>query len=367
MVDMSPRSFIPVSLGIFVVFVGGAWLYLSATEKSTLHPSPVGRLDVLDDPGFVHLAERTLPAKRELRMQAAPPDARTPAQSRSTKLTPRPRGPALGQIIDQVARRLDEASVELRHDADASFVSLYSKGALAAREGDFNTAIEHFDDALKRNPTGHAALAAKADVLVAQGRFLEARDAYEQVLKANANDPEVRYNYAVVLYRLSDFQESAHQLRQVIRRNPGHANAHYNLASLAQREGRIDEARASWEAFTRLRPNVASAWFNLGVTYVDFDLPLEAACAFEAVTTITPDDADAFLNLGIARAVAGDYRAALDALRIANELSPCDETLLRYLATLHDILADQGSPDAPRHRQIAATLQEQVDSQAVAP
>lgn len=367
MVDMSPRSFIPISLGIFVVFVGGAWLYLSATEKSALHPSPVGRLDVLDDPGFVHLAERTLPAKRELRMQAAPLDARTPAQNRSTKRTPRPRGPALGQIIDQVALKLDEASVELRHDADASFVSLYSKGTLAARDGDFNAAIDHFDNALKRNPTGYAALAAKADVLVAQGMFLEARDAYEQVLKADYNDPEVRYNYAVVLYRLSDFQESAHQLRQVIRRDPDHANAHYNLASLAQREGRIDEARASWEAFTRLRPNVASAWFNLGVTYVDYDLPLEAACAFQAVTTITPDDADAFLNLGIARAVAGDYRAALDAIRIANELSPCDETLLRYLATLHDILADQGSPDAPSHRQIAAMLQEQVDSQAPTP
>ena len=364
---MSPRSFIPISLAIFVVFVGGAWLYLSATEKSSLHTSTPARLDVLDDPGFVHLAERTLPAKRQLRLQDAPPESRASAQHRPTILAPRPRGPALGQIIDQVARKLDEASVELRHDADASFVSLYSKGTLAAREGRFDIAIDHFDQALARNPTGYAALAARADVLVAQGMFLEAREAYEQVLKADYDDPEVRYNYAVVLYRLSDFQESAHQLRQVIRRDPDHANAHYNLASLAQREGRIDEARASWEAFTRLRPNVASAWFNLGVTYVDYDLPLEAAGAFEAVTTITPNDADAFLNLGIARAVAGDYHAALQAIRIANELSPCDETLLRYLATLHDILADQGSPDAPSHRQIAAMLQEQVDSQAPTP
>ena len=363
---MSPRFFIPVSLGIFVVFVGSAWLYLSSTESSQGPSGVVGRLDVLDDPGFVNLAERIPVSRRPMDTvpksspTPSPPKTRPPTRNKS--LSPSPR-----QIAAQLARRADETSVDLRAEVADSYLGHFSRGVTAARNGEFEAAIAHFDRALDKESAGAAALAAKASALVELGRYLEARDVYEALLRTGRVDPDARYNYAVVLYRLSEFLESARQLRLVIRDRPNHADAHYNLASLAQREGRIGEARDSLEVFTRLRPDVASAWFNLGVLYVDFDLPLEAAHAFEAVTTIAPEDADAWLNLAIARAVAGQYRAALNALQAADEISPCDDTIVRYLATLHDILADQNTPDAPRHRRIAAMLQEQVESGPATP
>lgn len=351
---------------IFAVFVGGAWLYLSSTEASTRTYVTGPRIDMLDDPGFVGMAERTPVSKAGQPRQPAAPGMSSTGR-KSARRSQRRRGPSLTEVADRLARRADEASVELRREASDSYMASFARGVTAAKKGNLDEAIAQFDDAISRNPSAVAALAAKGSALVEQGRFLEARDTYEKLLAVDSNDVESRYNYAVVLYRLSEFQDSAIQLREVIRRKPDHANAHYNLASLAQREGRISEARASLEMFTRLRPDVASAWFNLGVIYVDFDMPLEAAGAFESVTTITPDDADAFLNLGIARAVSGQYASALDAVRIANELSPCDDTILRYLATLHDIMADQNASDAPRHRRMAAMLQEQVESEVPTP
>lgn len=367
MPPMSPRLFIPISLGVFVVFVGGAWLYLSATEKARTVATSAGRLDVLQDPGFVELAERTPPARRLNPSNAAPPSPVAPPRQEQRSPSARRPSTTPGELLTQLARRMDDAAVDVRNDAADTYLWHFSRGVNASRKGDVESAIAHFDRALKIEADGAAALAAKASALARLGRFLEARDVYEQLLRTGPVDPDARYNYAVVLFRLSEFLESARQLRLVVRERPDHADAHYNLASLAQREGRINEARDSLEIFTRLRPDVASAWFNLGVLYVDFDLPLEAAHAFEAVTTITPADADAWLNLAIARAVAGQYRAALEALRSADEVSPCDETIVRYLATVHDILADQNTPDASQHRRIAAMLQEQVDASLVTP
>lgn len=376
---MSSKWFIPMSLGVFALIVGGPWLYLSITQERSGRATTGRSADILHDPAFVGLAERTPPkpvSEPEAQASGKTPKEINPlaldsvTDQRALPTDPQfairnPKSfapPTARQVAALVADRLDEASVKLRTDLDKSSVTQFVRGASAAQEGKLDDALARFDQAIQRDPENISAHAARASILVAQGRFAEAADAWAEVVRRSPKDAASRYNLAVVLFRLGRNHEAATQLREVIAIDPDHAPAHYNLASLAQREGRLREARDAWETFTRLRPEVASAWFNLGVAYIDLDQPVEAVACFSVLAQLTPEDADAHLNLGIASAMSGQFDAALAALQRADALAPCDETITRYLVALHDLVADHGGPKAAQHRQLAVMLQEQVEN-----
>lgn len=361
---MSPKWFIPLSIGAFVVLVGGPWAYLSLTQERFAgldEPTHKNLFDDVDsyDRGRTQAVTASYPSTSDGEITPIVFDETDERGEKNKVAAPsRPRRAPLMIVLD----RMDEASVRLRNDPNANAVIQYGRGVAAVRQGRPEEALSHFDWVLKSDPKNTAVLEAKAAALVELNRFDDAETEYARLTQIAPEDLNARYNHAVVLYRLSRFREAAEQLREVVRREPEHAEAHYNLASLAQREGRLAEARESLEVFTRRRPEVMSGWFNLGVVLMDLDLPQAAADCFKTVASADPLDADAHLNLGIAYSWAGEYDLALGPMERANELLPCDDTILKYLAALHDLLADQAGPESEEHRRIATTLSEQVDA-----
>ncbi|RIK67898.1 MAG: hypothetical protein DCC65_05350 [Planctomycetota bacterium] len=361
---MSPRCFIPLSILAFCVLVGGPWAYLSLTDERSRLPPREPSVDLLDrldsvaqemSPGSVAHP----PTDGARGPQSSPGDSIMSWRhdSQAAASPPIREKPAPG-ILD----RLDETSVRLRSQADRSAAVQYGRAIAAAHAGRLEEAVEHLDRALTADPRNADLLRESAAVHVALSRFADADTIYEELLKVNPGDAAARYNRAVVLFRLARFFEAAQELRETVRLEPDHAEAWYNLASLAQREGRLSEAREALEAFTRLRPEAAGGWFQFGVVHMDLDAPHAASACFLAAVEADPRDAAALLNLGISYAHTGEYELALAAVEKANTLTPCDETILRHLAALHDLLADRDGPRSDEHRRLATAFAEQVDA-----
>ncbi len=346
---VTSRWFIPLSLLIFAVLVGGLWTYLSATEE----PTPAkwvrhSRDTLLDSP-----PAKPAPPKVE------PVAVAKPAKKAGKKSARRFVEPPTVKWTD-VAAHVDMEAVKLRLDATESAPAELIAAKRDMDAGRAVAALRAYDNVLARSKGNTAAMAGRAAALTALDRLDEAATCYESLVTLAPRDALARYNYGVLLYRRGAFGEASTQFRELVALQPDHARGHYNLATLAQRAGRLGEARDAWTAFTRLEPAVPSGWFNLGVVLLDFDEPLDAARCFAVFSALRPTEADGFTNLGAAFAAAGSLEDALEALTISDGLMPCDAMVMTALADLHAAMIESDGERAEQHRAQALAISEQV-------
>ena len=353
MAVVNGRWFIPVAFVAFVLLIVALRAYLLSGEDlpRLSNARPQSEMPAAIDGPQRRTTGRTLPSghPRVDGRRSAPAIRRT-----ARRLSRR-------QLVDTLARRLDDAAVRFRSNLDGSAFIQSVRGCADLLAGDHRAAVEHFDRALAKRPDDVPLLSAKAAALVSLRRFDEAADFYAKAIQLAPNDTHARYNYGTLLYRQARFTEAVEQFRELVRVDPNHARGQYNLATLAQRAGRISEARDAWLAFTHLQPDVAGAWFNLGVVWMDFDRPHQAAACFSRFAALSPEDPDGWLNLSLAQTAAGCLHAALDALTTADGLAPCDPTIMRRLAELHALLADEDGEHADEHWELAAWIEEQLE------
>jgi tetratricopeptide (TPR) repeat protein len=345
---MSERWIIPVTLGSFALLAAGLWLWMASGVEP---PADRAR--------YARNASVTIVADDEDRVRrgsgpSAPADAPWAKEIRSSASHE-----LLADAGREFAEHLDELSAGLRQSIHDSAIGSYARGRLLERQGRQDAALAAFDAALRRDPANAAALSRRASILIALDRFEEAAATLAALAEAHPDDAAARYNHGVVLIRLGRYLRAAEQLRAAVAADPAHADAWHNIAALAQRDGRMAEARDAWEIVTRLRPNSSAAWFQLGVLHADYGHPLEAAYCFDAVVDISADDVSAHVNRGLAYAGAGLYDRALAALRTADELSPCNDVVLRCLADLREAMSadDPGASPRGHDRHVAAAGQ----------
>jgi tetratricopeptide (TPR) repeat protein len=345
----------------FVAFVAALAVYMSSDEPE--RPRTEERKTVFSELAPGETGDDVISLREHFaKLRRARENATAEAERRAEQPKPHRRktSRAWRARIGQVAEQIDEAAVRLRSNVAGSRITKLAEATADIQSRRPEAAMQRFDQVLERRPEDVAALSGKAAALVTMRRFEEATDVYAELVRLAPRDAAARYNYGVLFYRLARFGEAAEQFRELVDIDPGHARGQYNLATLAQRAGRLEEAREAWEAFTRLEPKAANGWFNLGVVWMDFNRPVEAVECFSEVVQLDAADADAWLNLGLAYGAAGHLQPALEAITKADAVSPCDPTIMRCLADLHGILADEGGPDAESHRRQATLLEERL-------
>ncbi len=332
-------------LVLLAALVAAAWHYGSRPQKPTA-ATDSNPPELPNDPAFASSSPEA-PAVRNQHSAAASQPGDAPGRS---------------ETLATLADDLERTATRIRSNVSRHPMPQVSAGWYELQSGRPDAALRRFRRILARRPENPSALAGSAAALVALRRYQEAADTYARLLEVTPEDAEARYDFGVVLGRLGKTFEAADQFRHAVRLEPDHALAHHNLAALAQGDGRLAEARRSWQAYTRLRPDAPGGWFNLGLVLMEYGEAQEAARCFSIVVTIQPDAADAYVNLGLAYRSANDLDAALEAMRTANELSPCDAAVLRPLANLHRTIAEWHPPDEAEHLAEAARLEEMIES-----
>lgn len=385
---VNTRFLIPVSIFAFGVFITVISWYASSEDEpaarmpvrpraaagppvshDTRQPSPISPSSPLarppsaPPPGQPAAAPARTSVRNRLDQVREPRVGakRTGPRAKPSRPAPRPTWTDRLRLAAALADRLDDAVSRLRSNLLSHTFAQLFVASHDAQTGQIDAAVLRLDRILARSPEDAAAQSAKAAALVAAGQYEQAADLYAAVVLQAPQDAAARYNFGVLLCRQARLTEATEQFRRLVAIDPNHARGWYNLATLCQRAGRLAEARDAWETFVELQPNAAAGYFNLGIVWMDFDEPLQAAWCFKRVTMLTPDAPDAWLNLGLAYAAADHPYPALEALTAAADRMPCDPTVLRGLADLHERLAADGGPGAATHRRLAASLKAKAE------
>ena len=173
---------------------------------------------------------------------------------------------------------MDEVEA-LNHSARAEVAA----GSIAARAGELDKAIEHFEKALEMNPRLAAA----------------------------------RSNLILLYGRTRRLNQAEHHYQQAIAVSPNGAEAHANWGRALLQEGRVPEAAAALEMAVAAAPHSVQARLQLGQIYERLERPDDALEQYLQAVEGDPLDRDAQRLLGGALVAAGRIEAGLDALEKA--------------------------------------------------
>ena len=189
-------------------------------------------------------------------------------------------------------------------------------GDLFLRRGELDSAISHFEIALKirsRNAAAHynfggALIENKlGSALTRKGRLSEAIGHYEKAMKLR----------------------------------PDYGDPYFNLGSALFQQGRTDEAMAQWQKALATQPNDAGFHTALGTAFLKKGLQKEAIAEYEHATRIFPRDFVARNNLAWLLATSSDasIRDGKRAIEVAEQTvqlsSSKDANYLRTLAAVY--------------------------------
>jgi tetratricopeptide (TPR) repeat protein len=136
-------------------------------------------------------------------------------------------------------------------------------GLLATREGQTETAIGYFREALRVSPDYWIALENLGNAYRQQGRWEEARAALERAVAVRPRNPEANYSLAMVLAQGGDTARAEEYLRKSLELRPAYPEALNNLGILYLRTQRRDEAVAKFEECIRVAPAFDQSYVNL--------------------------------------------------------------------------------------------------------
>lgn len=167
-----------------------------------------------------------------------------------------------------------------------------------------NKAIQHYQDALKLDPSASIIFEELTDLYVQTGRLQDAIAQAEDQLKQNPDNLDARRMLARI----------------------------YMRATQGPQEGRIDEAmlrRAieQYQKITEKDPKDTESWVILGRLFRVSNSTAESEKAYNAALQADPGNEDALTGLAMMYSDSGDSARAIEKLKAATEKNPNERTL----------------------------------------
>jgi tetratricopeptide (TPR) repeat protein len=136
-------------------------------------------------------------------------------------------------------------------------------GILAAREGNADLAIQHFERALQIDPDHSVALQNLGNAYRQKKDWPQAKRALEKALALNPDEAESNYSLGMVYAQQNDSDHAYEYLQRALSLRPAYPEALNNLGILYLRTRRTEQAKQSFADSIRLAPAYDQAYLNL--------------------------------------------------------------------------------------------------------
>ena len=140
-------------------------------------------------------------------------------------------------------------------------------GILAAREGEFDLAIQYFQRALQIDPEHTIALQNLGNAYRQKKDWAQAKRVLERALALSPDDPEANYSLGMVYAQQNDTEHAYDYLQKALAFRPAYPEALNNLGILYLHTRRPEEAKRSFEQAIRVAPAYDQAYLNLARVY----------------------------------------------------------------------------------------------------
>jgi arylsulfatase A-like enzyme/tetratricopeptide (TPR) repeat protein len=245
---------------------------------------------------------------------------------------------------DLKAERLDAALEKIQKvlAEDADILAAYNVlGNVHLKKGSRASALQAFQQAVKRNATYRPALFNVAVLYHELGRPADAAATLERLLALDPRDTEVLLRLGQLALERDDLKRAQPLFERVLELDPAAEDAHYNLGSVFYRLGDLGRAEAEYRRETATHPRNVKAHHYLGLLYAqqnNYDGQLEA---FQTVVGLNPDSAQGHFLLADALFQKNRAPEALPHIKRAIALDASQEQPYLLLAAIEDRLGNQ--------------------------
>ncbi len=202
-------------------------------------------------------------------------------------------------------------------DRPERVTSELARGQQALASGDLSSAQAAFTAALRGSPNDPEPALGLAETYLALGDLKTAQRLFDLVASSSSGPDEGRLLQGRGLVALGQGQtdEAVRLLEQSVDRSPGLWRAWAALGRAYGRQGKSHQARTAFARAEDAAPVRAVVINDIGMLHLEEKEPAAALEAFQRALAIDPANATAGANARIARAMLGDYDAAVSGAR----------------------------------------------------
>lgn len=236
--------------------------------------------------------------------------------------------PVVGPLI-MIAWTMSETVRKRRYRRSVLFVIsgvvlfvliIITRNQVRCWQNDF-TLFGHAIDVTKNNDSMHYSI---AYAFQQTGQFEKAIEHYEDAVRIEPRDYRSMNNLAVLLLMQGKTDEALKFLEKAVQLNNHFTDAINNLGLALREKGRTDEAMEKWQQVLALEPGQPNAHYNIAVTMLHNGKYSQAIEHFNKTLEKKKDSAEVYNYLGTAYTALGQFKAAIDSYNEALKLSPDD-------------------------------------------
>jgi len=214
-----------------------------------------------------------------------------------------------GQAIESCSRLVGQfgrsAAATQPGKGDEVLVSAYFHRAAAyLHRGDFNLAIQDYDQVILLNLQYAAAYHNRGLTYARKGAYERAIQDYDEAIRLNPNDADAFFSRGMVYQDKGQYEPAIADYSQVIRIDPKNPYGFMNRGNAYEEIGQYDLALLDHDQAVRLNPNEAKTFMNRGNVYRDKREYDRAAQDYDQAIRLKPNDVNAFIYAGTLKAEA---------------------------------------------------------------
>lgn len=212
---------------------------------------------------------------------------------------------------------------------------LHLLGVIAGQRHHYDTAIEWFHQAIKRNnavPTFYYNL---GNALMELGKFEEAVDSFQNALRLEPDYINAINKLGEILKYLGQLDSAAIYFQRLLSLNPEHLSATHHLADILKKQGHLEAAIACYQRTLAICPKAVELQIHLGHLLSESDRFEEARGCFQQVIQLDPHHGSGYKSLAGLFYHQGRLTEAADYYRQALKLNPHDAELYNHLGVTY--------------------------------
>jgi Flp pilus assembly protein TadD len=212
------------------------------------------------------------------------------------------------------------------------------KGKAAFRAGNFEEALEYFENLLQTSPSNHTGHLFVGLCKQKLGDITGAQASLREAIGIKPNDELTRKALIKLLVDADELSEAGEFQSWFVEKKPFDAQARVDLARIHRRNGEVDLAIAELERAAELAPTSQEPKLELGTALIEASRSDEAVEVFEQIATDNPRDPRAHAGIGAAFVHEQRYEDAVSPLEKAAALDPKQPNVRLNLAIAYENL-----------------------------
>ena len=219
-------------------------------------------------------------------------------------------------------------------NTSGAVLQFYNAGRAAQDEGDWYTATEQYQEAVRLNRSFFDAHFALAQCFYELNEYERALTCALEAEALRSEDADVLSLHGFILIGLRRLDEAKAIFERILQKWPNNVDARFGLGELEVAEGRVSSAENQYMEALHRSPQNRKALLSLAMICQDEGKDAAAATFIEQALKYYGDAAQTLYIAGIFEANAGNYEMADRYLRSALEIEPNHTDALQALSSV---------------------------------